>query len=117
MVARGKRGIILIELIVAVGLLAVMVGAFAAAQHTERRALLAQYRRAVAMEIVDGEMEALAAGEWRAWSEGEHAYPVQAEAAKNLPDGRFVLTRTGKRVRLAWRPKHGSPIVREVTLP
>ncbi len=117
MVTRRRHGVILIEAIVAIGLLAVLVTAFAVAQHTERRALLTQYHRAVAMAIVDGEMEVLAAGEWRAWSTGEHAYPVQAKAATNLPDGSFILTRAEKTLRLAWRPRRGAAIEREVTLP
>jgi len=117
MVTRRRDGVILIEAIVAIGLLAVMVTVFAAAQHTERRALLTQYRRAVAMSIVDGEMEVLAAGEWRAWDEGQHPYPVRVEAARNLPEGVFTLTRRAKSVQLAWRPARGAPIAREATLP
>ena len=76
----------------------------------------AYYYRAVAMEIVDGEMEILAAGEWRAFPSGTQPYPVRAEAAKNLPPGRFLLTRDEKRIRLEWVPekKHGiGPVLRE----
>ena len=64
----------------------------------------AYYYRAVAMEIVDGEMEILAAGEWRAFPTGAQPYPVRAEAAKNLPPGRFTLTRQEKLFRLEWVP-------------
>ncbi len=76
----------------------------------------AYYYRAVAMEIVDGEMEILAAGEWREFKSGSQPYPVRAAAAKNLPPGRFILTRENKLFRLEWVPekKHGiGPVLRE----
>ena len=68
------------------------------------------------MEIVDGEMEALAAGEWAAYGKGSHKYEVRAAAAKNLPPGSFVLTVTEKLVRLEWIPATaaGSRVAREV---
>lgn len=61
--------------------------------------------RAVAMEIVDGEMELLAAGGWRSYQQGEQDYVVTAEAAKSLPKGRFVLLVNSNSVRLDWRVK------------
>jgi hypothetical protein len=56
------------------------------------------------MEIIDGEMEMLHAGEWRNYLEGEHAYKVVAASATNLPPGEFFLSRTGAMLRLEWRP-------------
>ena len=76
----------------------------------------AYYHRAVAMEIVDGEMEILAAGEWRAFQPGSQPYPVRAEAAKNLPPGRFILTRENRLIRLEWVPNKLlgiGPVLRE----
>ena len=55
------------------------------------------------MQIVDGEMEVLAAGAWRGFREGEQEYLVTSEAAKTLPKGRFVLQIDGQKVRLEWR--------------
>ena len=83
----------------------------------ERRYARAVYQRAIAMEIVDGEMEVLAAGGWRAFTNGVTDYPVHAGAATNLPPGRFVLTMSPEELRLEWRPsveQHGGPVVREV---
>jgi hypothetical protein len=74
------------------------------------------YWRAVAMETVDGEMEVLAAGEWRDFDEGTTSYTVHAESAKYLPPGKFTLTVHGPRLRLEWRPdksRFGAPVVRE----
>ena len=63
------------------------------------------YYRAVAMEIIDSEMEILAAGEWRTFPEWAENYPVRAEAAKNLPPGHFLLSKKGKTLRLEWVPQ------------
>ena len=78
------------------------------------------YHQAVAMAIVDGEMEVLSVGRWRQIPMGTHPYRVRAEAARNLPPGDFILTREENRLRLAWhsdRPHAGGRIVREITLP
>ena len=85
----------------------------------ERRLALASYQRAVAMEIVDGEMETLLAGEWRAFPTGTHEYRVKAGAATNLPPGRFTLTVQPDKLRLRWQPAlkdHGGTVTREAML-
>ena len=74
------------------------------------------YWRAVAMEAVDGEMEVLAAGEWRTFAAGEHPYVVHSESAKFLPPGKFVLRVRERSLRLEWRPdkmRNGVPVIRE----
>jgi hypothetical protein len=89
---------------------------FAYSFAAERRIALASYQRAVAMEIVDGEIEVLVAGEWRAFPPGTHDYPVHAGAAINLPPGRFTLTVQPGKVRLHWQPArkdHGGAVTRE----
>jgi len=85
----------------------------------ESRLCRAYYYKAIAMEIVDGEMEVLAAGEWRAFKPGQQDYRVSCTSATNLPPGTFHLTLTDERVRLEWSPTahgHGGPVVREVNL-
>lgn len=117
---RGETGAVMVELTMAMGILCAVVLPLAFSFTHEQRSARAYYYRAVAMEIVDGEMESLAAGEWRAFGEGTHDYPARAESARNLPAGRFVLDRHGKRLRLEWRPakaRDGGAVVREVTLP
>ena len=109
----------MVELLVAVAL--VIGGLFPLAYSvvSERRLARAYYNRAVAMEIVDGEMEALLAGQWRAFSPGTHDYPVQAGAATNLPPGRFTLTIEPGKLRLRWQPAlrdRGGPVTREAIL-
>jgi len=111
-----ERGSMMIELMmalfIAVGILLPLGFSFVDDQHMCRVC----YRRAVAMEAVDGEMEVLAAGEWRAYPEGSHPYAVHAESAKYLPTGHFTLTVHGPNLRLEWRPdkmRFGAPVVRE----
>ncbi len=113
---RTRRGALMTELLVAMALLAAALLPLAYSFASERRLARAQYQRAVAMEIVDGELETLIAGEWRAFTPGTHEYLVRAGAATNLPPGRFLLLIENDKVRLAWNPaikQHGGAVVRE----
>jgi hypothetical protein len=114
-----QRGALIVELLVAIALLVGALLPCAYSIASEKRLARAFYQRAVAMEIVDGEIEVLAAGEWRAFASGTNDYPVRAGAATNLPPGQFLLTLEGRKVRLEWRPAvkhHGGRVVREVTV-
>lgn len=118
--ARRRRGSISVELTVALGLLVAAVLPLSVSFLRDALALRGQYHRAVALEIVDGEMEILAAGEWRAFPPGRHVYPVRAGAATNLPPGAFTLTVTSNRLRLVWQPAargQGGPVAREISRP
>ena len=115
----GCRGYLMVELLVAMALLAGALMPLAYSISSEKRLARACYQRAVAMEIVDGELEILAAGEWRAFSLGTHEYNCHAGAATNLPPGRLLLTVQPGKLRLEWRPalkQHGGPVVREVSV-
>ena len=72
-----KRASLMIELLAAMAILAGVAIPLAWSLSSERRLARALYQRAVAMEIIDGEMEILVAGEWREFSQGRHAYPVR----------------------------------------
>jgi len=109
----------MIELLVAMALLTGALLPIAYSIASEKRLARSVYQRAVAMEIVDGEIEVLAAGAWRQYPNGSSPYQVNALAATNLPPGRFVLRVDPGKLRLEWRPsvKHrGGPVVREVIL-
>ena len=85
----------------------------------ERQVLKMEYARSVANEIVDGEMEILAAGAGRDLPDGAQTYSVHAASAAQLPPGHFQLTKAGNHLRLEWKfdGKHGlGVIVRETTL-
>jgi len=115
-----QSGALMVELLVAIALLTGALLPVAYSFASEKRLARASYQRAVAMEIVDGEMEILAAGEWTKFKAGTQDYQVRAAAATNLPPGRFILTISPSRLRLEWRPEikmHGGGVSREVRRP
>lgn len=114
-----QRGLLTVDLVVALGILAVAIIPLAVSFAHEAKMLHAEYERAVAMEIVDGEMEILASGDWKNFSEGAQNYPVHVKAAANLPPGNFQLTKNGNHLRLEWKSDRQTGIgavVREVTI-
>jgi hypothetical protein len=116
----GRRGILMVELLVAIAILATAILPLAYSVTSEKRFARAAYQRAVAMEIVDGEAEILAAGAWTNFATGSHPYLVQSLAATNLPPGQFTLTIQDSFVRLEWKPdvkQHGGGVVREFRVP
>jgi hypothetical protein len=103
---KRQRGALMAEVAVGISILVAVLLPLSLAMLKDQKLCRAYYYRAVAMEIVDGEMEILAAGEWRAFKNaGAQPYPVRADAAKNLPPGHFILTRQDKLFRLEWVPK------------
>jgi hypothetical protein len=107
------------DLVVAMGLLAVSALPLSYTFVAEARLCRAAYYRAVALEVVDGEMEFLAAGEYKSYPPGVHQYEHNSPAARQLP-GKLELSITDKSVRLEWKPaarRQGSPVVRQFELP
>ena len=114
-----ERGALITELMVAMAIIVIALFPLAFSFAQEAKFLRASYNRSVAMEIVDGEVEALLAGEWRSFQEGAQDYAPHARAETNLPSGKFQLTLTGHRLRLEWLPSEkdqGARVVREVTV-
>jgi hypothetical protein len=104
---------------VAMAILAIAMFPLAFSFAQEAKFLRSCYNRAIATEIVDGEVEVLLAGEWRAFKEGAQDYTPHAQAVTNLPSSKFQLTITNRRVRLEWLPSkkdQGGKVVREVTV-
>ncbi len=107
------------EMVIGMTIIATVMLPIAFAFHHEAATCRRAYYQAVAMEIVDGEMEILSAGEWRSFKPGTQNYPVRAVAATNLPPGKFTLEVGRERLRLEWRPnKPGEArvVVREATI-
>ena len=116
---RRECGSLMAEMMVAIAILMLAIVPVAYSFDAEKRAARATYNHAIAMEIVDGEMEVLLAGEWRAFTPGTHPYPVKAGALTNLPPGEFTLTLATNKIRLEWNPsmtRRGGSIVREAVL-
>ena len=112
----GERGMLMADLMIAMAILVTAVLPVALSFSREVGMLRASYCRGVAMEIVDGEMEILVAGEWHEFPEGQSPYIIQAGAVTNLPPGKFLLSKTGNQLRLEWSAeKHlgVGPVIRE----
>ena len=99
-----RRGFLEVDLVVATAILAVAILPVGFAFTHERRVLRAEYYRSVAVELVDGEAEILAAGAGRDFPDGTQEYPLHTPAAASLPPGTFQLTKTGGHARLEWTP-------------
>jgi hypothetical protein len=98
-----------------------IVGFFGIAYLSTREMRLARayYYDAIAMSLVDGELEVLAAGEWRSLPLGASEFRSKAPTFESLPAGQFRATRTTEFVRLEWIPARkgdGRDIVREFRL-
>jgi hypothetical protein len=116
---RRERGFLMVDLIVGMAILTLAIMPLAFSFAHEKQLLRAEYFRAVVVEIVDGEMEILAAGEWRDFPDGPQVYTVHANAAARLPSGHFQLTKTGKYLRLEWKSNERrgiGTVVREITI-
>lgn len=116
---RRARGFLQMDLALGLIILGLAILPLAYSFARERHALRIEYSHAVASEIVDGEMEILAAGAAKDLPDGTRNYPVHSPAANQLPPGHFQLTKTGNHLRLEWLPdaRRGvSAVVRETTL-
>ena len=116
-----RRGALATECIIALSILSAVMLPVAFSFRHEARMLRAYYQRAIAMEIVDGEMERIMAavrtGGGRGLRLGRQPYASRAVALTNLPPGELVLTRSESSVRLEWIPGErnaGGGVVREV---
>jgi len=116
---RKPGGFLMVDLMVGVAILTIAVLPLAYSFVRERQVLRIEYTRGVADELVDGEMEILAAGAAKNLPDGPQKYTVQAAAANQLPPGHFELTKSGQHLRLEWLPdaRRGlGPVVREANL-
>jgi hypothetical protein len=116
---RRAAGFLEVDMMVGLAILALAVLPVGFSFARERQVLKIEYIHSVANEIVDGEMEMLAAGDWKNYPDGVQNYSVHAAAAAALPPGHFQFTKTGNHLRLEWSSdvKHaGTPVIREVTI-
>lgn len=114
-----QHGFLEVDLCVGLAILALAILPLGFSFARERQVLRADYCRGVATEIVDGEMEILAAGDWKHFPDGSQVYTVPARAAANLPAGHFQLTKNGNHLRLEWSSDEREGIgtvVRETTV-
>lgn len=103
--ARRRSGMLTTDIIVAMSIMTLTIIPMAFSFMNEQHKARQLYQKAVAMELLDGEMEILAAGEWHAFKQGAQAYPLKGAAAQNLPKGEAKLTIAGNHLRLEWVPE------------
>jgi hypothetical protein len=116
----ARAGFLMTELVVALSIVAVVLLPLSLSVMIEKRLLLSERCRAVAMSVVDGETEVLKAGAWRELDPGTHPYVPKAASVATLPRGRFLTTLTNGVLRVEWIPaqRHrGGAVIREVKLP
>lgn len=114
-----QRGMLMTEIMIGLAILGLAILPLAYSFAQESKYLRRCYERAIAMEIVDGEMEIIRGGGWRSFTNGVQTITTSARAATNLPPGELRLTLSGKHVRVEWLPaasSPGSPVVREAAL-
>lgn len=114
-----RRAFLQIDLMVGLAILTIALVPLGYAFARERQVLRMEYYRSVINEIVDGEMEILAAGAAKNLPDGPQPLPVSTRAVGKLPPGHFQLIKTGNHLRVEWTPdeKHGiSTVSRETTL-
>lgn len=112
-----ESGSLMTELVVAMSILLFGLIPLSYSVFSEKRLARATYQRSIAMELVDGELEVLAAGPWRDFTPGTNSYSVQANASVNLPTGEFRLIINSNRIELEWVPaekNQGGSVRREV---
>jgi hypothetical protein len=117
--SRRRAGILAADLAVALGIIVLAIAPITLSWLKENRLVRNQYYRAIAMQIVDGGMEILAAGAGQAITPGTAKYDVTAAAAGNLPPGKFTINRKDKMLQLSWTPQrrdHGGQVIRKVVL-
>ena len=114
-----RRGFLQLDLVVGLAILSIAIVPVGYAFTRERQVLKIEYQRAVINELVDGEMEILAAGAAKNLADGAQNFSVASRATDNLPPGHFQFTKTGSHLKLEWLPdeKRGvSAVVREAVL-
>lgn len=114
-----RRGALATEAVIALGILVAVMIPLSFGFRQEAKLFRAYYYQAAALEIIDGEMEVLVAGEWRAFPAGRQNFTTRAASATNLPPGAFFLTLAEGRAKLEWIPQArnvGGTVTREVML-
>jgi len=117
--SRERGYFLMTDLVIGMAILTLAIMPLTYSFVRERQMLRVEYFRAVVVEIVDGEMEILAAGAGQGFPDGQQVYTVHANVAAHLPPGHFQLIKTGKHLRLEWQPdkRQGiGPVIREITL-
>jgi hypothetical protein len=101
---RKQRGFLQIDMVAGIALLTIAIIPLGYSFAQERSALRRETSRAAIIELLDGEMEVLAAGAAKNLPDGAQDYPVTSPVLNGVPPGHFTLTKTGHNLELDWSP-------------
>lgn len=99
-----RRGGVLMELIVGLALLAGVLLPLTGGFVSQRRMAAQLSKRLVLTELIDGELEFIAAGRWKEFNEGTNAFVIEMPPGFVPPAGRSYLVRESDHFRLLWEP-------------
>ena len=99
-----RRAFLQLDMAIALSLLALVFIPLSVSSSGDLDLARRHYFEAVALQLIDGEMDVLLAGERRKYTTGEHRITPVGEAVQNLPEGEFVLTVHDQKLTLAWVP-------------
>ncbi len=100
-----RRAFLQLDVAVAITVLALVFIPLSVSSSGDLDLARRQYFEAVALQLIDGEMDVLLAGERQKYTTGEHRITPVGESVQNLPEGEFVLTVHDQKLTLAWVPK------------
>lgn len=100
-----RRGGILMELLVALALLALVLLPLAGGFAGQRRMAKQLSQRLVLTELIDGEMEFIAAGRWRRFTEGTNTLEIEMPPGFLPPPGRTFVIRNVNHFKVVWEPE------------
>ena len=98
------RAFLQLDVAVAITVLALVFIPLSVSSSSDLNLARRQYFEAVALQLIDGEMDVLLAGERRKYTPGEHQIKPVGEAVQNMPEGEFTLTVHDQKLTLAWVP-------------
>ncbi len=99
-----RRAFLQLDVAVAITVLALVFIPLSVSSSGDLDLARRQYFEAVALQLIDGEMDVLLAGERQKYTTGEHRITPVGESVQNLPEGEFVLTVHDQKLTLAWVP-------------
>ena len=108
-----------VDMTIAITILFLAVLPLAYSFASDAKAMRRIYERAIAMELLDGKMEVLAAGAWKNYPTGTNEIRLTGNAATNLTTDRALLIIKPELIRLEWHTgnRRSQGIIRETKLP
>ena len=115
----SRLAFIQLDLMLAVSILMLLFIPFGVTSSGKLDLARRQHFEAVALQMIDGELDVLLAGERQKYPLGEHKITPPGAAVKTLPVGEYILVVKENQLSIAWVPEKEAKwgrVEREVTL-